>query len=102
MKIKNMANEYFNQMKHTFLDKLSQEEKERYQKFGEQFYSSFDVETGQPFSNSIDLEEALAYVVESLKSGLHPHYLSQEEKSLVEACYGDTWYRRFGYDSLHL
>jgi len=97
-----MANEYFNQMKHTFLDKLSEEEKQRYQKFGDQFYSSFDVETGHPFPQSIDLEEALAYVVESLKSGLHPHYLSTEEKTLVQACYGDHWYERFGFDSLTL
>lgn len=97
-----MATEYFEQMKHSFLDKLSEEDKERYRKFGEEFYSSFDVETGQPYTNAVDLEEALAYTVESLKAGLHPHYLSQEERTLVQACYGETWYQTFGYESLTL
>jgi len=104
---------FFRQMRETFIGQLSEEDVERYQKFGEAFYESFNMETGSPFEMGVDntgssgdgavpLEESLAYVVESLKAGLHPAYLSVEEQTLVQACYGEEWYRRFGFESLTL
>ena len=92
-----MANKFFDRMKKTFLDSASEEEKEKYQKFGEKFYNSFDVNTGNPNDNTIFMEESLAYVVESLKSGLHPKYLTEDEIVLLQAGYGDEWYKKWGY-----
>jgi hypothetical protein len=43
------------------------------------------------------MEESLAYVVESLKSGLHPKYLTEDEIMLLRAGYGDEWYQKWGY-----
>jgi hypothetical protein len=95
------AEKIYESMKKTFLDKLNDEEKERYQKFGEKFYNSFNVETGNPFdTNTINMEESLAYVIESIKSGLHPKYLTEDEQMLIRAGYGDHWYTKFGYDSI--
>jgi hypothetical protein len=48
------------------------------------------------------MEESLAYVVESLKSGLHPKYLTEDERTLVRAGYGDQWYEKWGYTSKDL
>lgn len=92
-----MANKFFDRMKKTFLDSASEEDKEKYQKFGEKFYNSFDVNTGNPNDNTIFMEESLAYVVESLKSGLHPKYLTEDEIVLLQAGYGDEWYKKWGY-----
>jgi hypothetical protein len=50
----------------------------------------------------IDMEEALAYVVESLKSGIHPAYLSEDEKAMMVAGYGEYWFKKFGYPSDNL
>ena len=100
MSSNSIANDYFNQMKQSFLDKISNEDKEKYKKFGEAFFNSFDLEKGCPIPDSFSLEESLAYIIETIKSGLHPNYLSIEEKSLVQAAYGDDWYKKFGYDSL--
>ena len=95
-----LSENMYEKMKKTFLENMNEEDKEKYQKFGEKFYNSFNVETCQPYDNSIHLEESLAYVVESLKSGLHPKYLTEDEKILVQAGYGDEWYKNWGYDSI--
>ena len=47
------------------------------------------------------MEEAVSYVVESLKSGLHPKYLTEDEQVLLQAAYGDEWYKEWGYDSIN-
>lgn len=99
---KNMAQNIYENMKNTFLDKLDDKEKEKYQKFGEKFYNSFNVDKGMPFDTSINLEESLAYIVESLKSGLHPKFLTEDERMLVQAGYGDEWYKKWGYDSIDI
>lgn len=64
---------------------------------GEKFHESFDVEKGDV--HDIHMEEALAYVVESLKSGIHPAYLNEDEKAIVMAGYGEKWYEKWGYQS---
>lgn len=91
------ANKFFDKMKKTFLDAASEEDKEKYRKFGEKFYNSFNVNTGAPDDNTIFMEESLAYVIESLKSGLHPKHLTQDEIVLLQAGYGDEWYKKWGY-----
>lgn len=95
---KDLSLEIFEKMQKTFLDKMPEEEREAYQKFGEKFYKNFDVTKGEAtdFSN-ICMEEALSYVVETLKSGLHPKYLDEDDKALLEAGYGEKWFENWGY-----
>jgi hypothetical protein len=99
-----VATEMFEKMRKSFLEKASEEDKEKYMKFGERFYNSFDVNTGSPIQQddasgnpTICMEEALAYVVESLKSGLHPSRLTYDEAMIVRAGYGEEWYEKWGY-----
>lgn len=83
-------------MKQKFMNSIPEEMQENYRAFGERFHKSFNVETGRPH-NDICLEEALSYVVESIKSGLHPKYLTEDEKALLIAGYGEKWYTKWGY-----
>lgn len=62
---------------------------------GEKFHESFNVSKGD--IHEIHMEEALAYVVESLKSGIHPAFLNEDEKAIVGAAYGERWYEKWGY-----
>jgi len=65
---------------------------------GEKFHESFDITKGTTTDlTTINLEEALAYVVESLKSGIHPGYLDENERAMLEAGYGEEWYKKWGY-----
>jgi len=43
------------------------------------------------------MAEAVAYIESSLKSGLHPSMLEENEKALLQDNYGDEWYKRWGY-----
>lgn len=79
---------------------MSPEQIENMKVLGEKFHESFDVTKGTVHNiNEINMEEALAYVVESLKSGIHPTYLSEDEKSLLIAAYGEEWYKKWGYEN---
>lgn len=97
-----LSNEIFNNMRKKFLESIPEEDREAYQRFGEKFHSSFNVDSGSSvdFSN-ICMEEAVSYVVESLKSGLHPKYLTEDEQVLLQAAYGEEWYKEWGYDSIN-
>ena len=77
---------------------MSEEQVEQLKKLGEKFHESFDVTSGSVRDlNVIEMEEALAYVVESLKSGIHPSYLTEDEVAMVKAGYGEEWYKNWGY-----
>lgn len=90
--------EIFNNMRKKFLESLPDEEREAYQKFGEKFHSSFDVNNGTSVNLSeINMEEALAYVVQGLDSGLHPKFITEDEDALLQAAYGEEWYKKWDY-----
>lgn len=98
---KSVSEELFNNMREKFLENLSEDDKEAYQKFGEKFHKSFNVMTGETIDlSNISMEEALSYVVESLKSGLHPKYLDENERAMMQAGYGEEWFKKWGCDSL--
>ena len=80
---------------------MSAEQIENMKVLGEKFHESFDVAQGTIHTNpnEINMEEALAYVVESLKSGVHPAYLNDDEKAILMAGYGEEWYKKWGYTS---
>ena len=67
---------------------------------GEKFHESFDVTKGTIYDvEDIQMEESLAYVVETLKSGIHPDYLNEDERAILVAGYGEKWYEKWGYES---
>ena len=99
--VENSAEEIFERMRKKLGENLSDEDKEKYLKFGEKFHSLFNAMTTSSSSNDINMEESLSYVVESLKSGLHPKHLTEDEVALVKAAYGDEWYKKLGYENLN-
>jgi hypothetical protein len=85
---------------HTYMQSmLPEEERIKFQKLGEKLYNNFDIQKGTIFkeNENTTLEEALAYIVESLKSGLHPRYLDEDEIHLLKAGYGEEWYKNWNY-----
>lgn len=77
---------------------MDEEQLRDLKRLGEKFHESFDVARGTTTDTStINMEEALAYVVESLKSGIHPTFLDENETALLVAGYGEDWYKNWGY-----
>jgi hypothetical protein len=78
---------------------LSDEDKERYKKIGEELYGTIDFESNQPKSTMSDnMLEALAYIENQLNSGLHPSDLENNEKDLLKDAYGDEWFKKWNYE----
>lgn len=79
---------------------MTKEQIDNMKVLGEKFHESFDVSKGGVNDiHEIHMEEALAYVVESLKSGIHPSYLNEDEKAILMAGYGEKWYENWGYST---
>ena len=98
-----VANKMYEDIKQKIFANLPEEERTKYQRLGEKFHSSFNVGSGTTYDlSTINMEEAVAYVVESLKSGLHPPYLTEDEKVLLESAYGTSWYTQWGYQDSDL
>lgn len=77
---------------------MTQEQIDNMKVLGEKFHESFDVTRGTTHDiHEVVMEEALAYVVESLKSGIHPSYLDEDERAILAAGYGENWHEKWGY-----
>lgn len=82
-------NPMFQQMKQS----LSKEEQEKYDQIGKEMYESINFETGE-VDDAVDVLSQLKIM---LRSGLHPSYLTYEEKQFLENYLGKKWYLEFGY-----
>ena len=93
--------DFMNKMRTMISKSLTEEQKEEYGRLAEKFHQSFDVSKQAPGDHNVKeiaLEECLAYLIESLKSGLHPQHMTKAERGLVESHYGDKWYEVFEYE----
>jgi hypothetical protein len=84
-------NPFINNLKET----LSKEDQDRYKKIGEEMYSVNFVNAGKNLPDF--MEDSLISVFESLKSGMHPSALSEDEIRLLEEVFGKSWYTIFNY-----
>lgn len=92
---------FFELMKRQWGDQMNNETKTNLEKVGEKFHQSFDVDKGEARkmdTKEIILEESIAYVVENVKSGLHPKYLNTEDVHVLLAAFGKEWYKKFDYE----
>ena len=77
---------------------LSDEDKERYKKIGEEMYNTIDFDNINQQGNNMDHEsvhlENLSQLKLMLSSGIHPSYLTNEEKDMLKNSYGDKWFKK--------
>jgi len=84
-------------------ENLSEEDKKRYAKIGEEMYNSISFENinsqGKLTTENADAVELenVAQVKVMLLSGLHPSYLSGQEKDMMKNSYGEKWYETYGF-----
>ena len=71
---------------------MNPEQIEEYRKFGEKFYGDMNFDK---LEENLDL--GVKVLLESVKSGLHPSYLSKEEKDVLLSKLGTHWYEKYGY-----
>jgi hypothetical protein len=87
-----------NPMTRAALDAMSDDEKRRYKQIGEEMYGHMNFEDSKVLNNiPPPMEEALAYIQEQLKSGLHPSALDDNEKAFIADALGNEWYKKWGY-----
>ena len=79
-------------------DALPEKQKEEYKKAGEYMYNNIDYT--QNFNNV--LQDSAFYIIEGVKSGLHPKDLEDNEKKILTEVYGENWYVKYGYEKKDL
>jgi actin-related protein len=74
---------------------MTPEQIEEYKAIGEKIhtidYTNHETESAEP------LIEFIAYTSELAKAGLHPKFMSDDEKKALKNHYGDLWYEKVGY-----
>jgi hypothetical protein len=78
---------------------IPKEQQEKWAKMGEEMYNTVDFVDAEGKSQTIpeDMMEGAAYVIDSIKSGMHISYLEKNERDLLKEIYGSKWHERFGY-----
>jgi hypothetical protein len=95
-KIKNDL--FDNPMVANALKSLSDEELLHFKDVGEHLYGNMDFEGSKVLNNlPAPMSEAVSFVLEGIKSGLHPSDLTDDEKAILKETYGETWYIKWGY-----
>lgn len=92
-----------NPMTRAAMNALDSEQIDKYKKIGEEMYGNIDFTQSKVLNNMpAPMAEALAYIVEGLKAGIHPSDLDKDEMKLLEEGYGEKWYERWGYNEKDL
>ena len=77
---------------------LTDEQKQKYAKLGEDLYNSVDFETNKVLNNLPEpMVDSVLQLVVQLRSGLHPTDLKSSDVELLKTSYGETWYTKWGY-----
>lgn len=95
---KSQYNIFNNPMIESAMKSMTPEQIEAYQKMGQYMYSTTDFENPQPKSLEDDMVNALFYIKEALKAGLHPKDMTKKEIQIMYDTYGDKWYEDYGYE----
>lgn len=99
MSTKNRNSLFDNPMINSAREALTPEQKKRYETIGKEMYGNIDFEKSKILNNlPPPMQEALMYIEEGLKSGLHPNDIEEDERALLEEAYGKEWYKRYGYE----
>jgi hypothetical protein len=82
---------------------LSDEDKEKYRKLGQELYGKIDFENSKILSTNPDpIKESISYIESQLKSGIHPSMLEDTEKEIMNDFVGPEWYVSWGYTAEEL
>lgn len=85
-----------NPMVRNAMKNMTPEQIEQYKEMGEQFFKGIDFENSV-VENNDPLTEPAYKVLMGVKSGLHPSYLEDNEKMILEQVYGEKWYEEYGF-----
>ncbi len=72
------------------------EEQKRYEEMGQHMYNTIDVDFNEK-GEMTSAVEMVSQIKVMLNSGMHPSYLSKEEKEFLEKYLGKEWYKEFGF-----
>lgn len=79
-------------------ESLSPEQVEKYRNMVEKMHSNIDFEKNAIINNiPPPTHEALAYIEDSIRSGLLPEDLEYNEIELLKNTYGEKWYKKFNF-----
>jgi len=82
-------------------DKLSDEDKARYAVIGKELYDSIsfgDINSvGTQTNHEVVELENVSQLRLMLSSGMHPSFLTGEEKNIMKNNFGEKWYEEYGF-----
>ena len=71
----------------------------RYKDMGKDYFENLDMESvnAKGEFTPISLQESIQRLLVIMKSGMHPSFLTENDKQILSREYSETWYEEFGY-----
>lgn len=87
-----------NEMVRAAASSMSLEDKHKYMMMGEKIFNTIDFDTGKIITDD-DKHDLICFeIVENLKSGYHPKFLSESEINTLFYSMGDDWFTKLGFE----
>jgi len=94
----NYSELFDNPMTRAAMAALSEDEKEKYREWGEHMFGNIDFEDSKALKNMPPpVNNAVAYIVTAIKSGILQEDLQEDEKQLMQTVFGDDWHKKYYY-----
>lgn len=87
---------FHNSMVDSAMKALTPEQLDEYEKVGQYMFKTDFAHTKGPNPEK-EMKDAIFYIKEGLKSGVHPEDLQPKELQIMYDIYGDEWYTEYGY-----
>lgn len=92
----NQNNLFDNPMVRSAREAMTPEQLDEYKRKGEAMYNTIDFTSEDLNDGGINpMQITVAYIIEGLKSGLHPSYLTDDERTIMLNTFGEKWEREW-------
>ena len=84
---------------HSALQTMDIDDAKRYKDMGRDYFENLDMESVNDKGDftPISVKESIQRLLVIIKSGMHPSFLTENDKQILSIEYSKTWYEEFGY-----
>lgn len=93
-----MSSLFNNPMVDMAMKALTPEQRAEYEKIGKYIFKTDYTKETQKINPQEEIKEAVVYIENCIRSGLHPNDLNDREKQIMIGVKGKHWYKEFDYN----
>lgn len=93
-----MSDLFNNPLVNRALKNMTPDQLNQYKEWGKYMYGNTDYVSTQINGMAPEMEDAVAYIEEAIKSGISPQDLTEKEVQFLMDAFGPDWYKKYGFE----